>query len=294
VDGFFLLSGFLIVQSWTRDPDPRRFLTKRVLRIYPAFIVASMVSVFLVGWIGRTPGHYLDGFQIGRFVKGLLFLNQPKLDYVFAGTHHDVVNGALWTIQYEFRCYLLVAALGLCGIFRHRVAWIVFAFGSVVAYGIVAIVNWLTAHPVGGGTTNMFKFVAFFAMGGAFYLCRERVQYRAGWVALAAVIALASLLNPAALALVLPTIGAYVFFGLAFAKVDWLSRSRIGADISYGTYLYGWPAQKVLLWYWPGLGPWTLFVLATAVAMGLGWVSWNLVEQPFLKLKPRGHMHGRR
>jgi len=48
VDGFFLLSGFLIVQSWATDPNLGRFLLKRVLRIYPAFIVASIVSVFLV------------------------------------------------------------------------------------------------------------------------------------------------------------------------------------------------------------------------------------------------------
>src|SRR4051794_34755403 len=37
VDGFFLLSGYLIAQSWIREPHLLRFLWKRVLRIYPGF-----------------------------------------------------------------------------------------------------------------------------------------------------------------------------------------------------------------------------------------------------------------
>ena len=36
VDCFFIISGFLILHSWLAQPDARRYLTKRVMRIYPA------------------------------------------------------------------------------------------------------------------------------------------------------------------------------------------------------------------------------------------------------------------
>src|SRR5215468_1030364 len=38
VDGFFVLSGYLILQSWTNDPHAGRYLARRALRIYPAFL----------------------------------------------------------------------------------------------------------------------------------------------------------------------------------------------------------------------------------------------------------------
>ncbi|MDB5685422.1 MAG: acyltransferase 3, partial [Rhizorhabdus sp.] len=43
VDGFFMLSGYLIVQSMMTTPRLIDYLAKRVLRIYPAFILAYLL-----------------------------------------------------------------------------------------------------------------------------------------------------------------------------------------------------------------------------------------------------------
>ena len=40
VEAFFVLSGFLITQSWDGDPDLRSFTTKRTLRLVPALVAA--------------------------------------------------------------------------------------------------------------------------------------------------------------------------------------------------------------------------------------------------------------
>jgi peptidoglycan/LPS O-acetylase OafA/YrhL len=56
-------------------------------------------------------------------------------------------------------------------------------------------------------------------------------------------------------------------------------------DVSYGVYLYAWPINKALLWFWPAisLGESMLMVLFAALAAGC--LSWYLVEKPALRLK---------
>src|SRR5262249_6573708 len=45
VNAFFVISGYLITMSWLNSRGPGHFLRKRALRIYPAFIVASLACV---------------------------------------------------------------------------------------------------------------------------------------------------------------------------------------------------------------------------------------------------------
>ena len=58
-------------------------------------------------------------------------------------------------------------------------------------------------------------------------------------------------------------------------------------DLSYGLYLYGWPAQQ-LAWMLPtGKTVFGNIVLATAIALACAALSWFLVERPALRLKKR-------
>src|SRR5215471_20356392 len=46
---FFVISGYLVAQSWLRDPDPRRFLQRRVLRIVPGLAAVVLITTFVLG-----------------------------------------------------------------------------------------------------------------------------------------------------------------------------------------------------------------------------------------------------
>src|ERR1051325_8876378 len=48
VDGFFILSGFLVTHSWTKTPALGAFLLKRASRIYPGFLVVTILTVVLL------------------------------------------------------------------------------------------------------------------------------------------------------------------------------------------------------------------------------------------------------
>jgi hypothetical protein len=49
-------------------------------------------------------------------------------------------------------------------------------------------------------------------------------------------------------------------------------------DVSYGTYLYGWPVAQTILLTMPGLSAPLLAIVALPFAWFLGYVSWHLVE----------------
>ena len=50
VNGFFAISGFLITGSWIASRSAGDFLRKRVLRIYPGYLVAYGVSMLIAAF----------------------------------------------------------------------------------------------------------------------------------------------------------------------------------------------------------------------------------------------------
>ena len=65
--GFFLISGFLIVQSWLLTGDFFKYLQKRILRIYPGVFAASVLSIAIAGAFGAAhAASYLrsDGWSL--------------------------------------------------------------------------------------------------------------------------------------------------------------------------------------------------------------------------------------
>ena len=288
VDGFFLVSGFLIVQSWQRNPDLNHFLRNRILRIFPAFVVASLISAFLAGLLGAEASTYFEQFNLGEFLKGMLSLSPPVVPPVFEGQPYPAVNIPLWTIGYEVRCYLLVALLGACGWAWKRPLWLILggsAFVLFMASDILIPASAFSFLSVLGNPLQLMRFVAFFSAGAAFYLFHERIAYSRGQALFAALLLIACLfqLQTAQLALLLP--GAYLLFCFAFAPLPALEAFKTWPDISYGVYLYAWPIQKLLLWYMPSLSPGLLFLLSFSLSCLFGFLSWHLVERPFLRLK---------
>ncbi|WJF91852.1 acyltransferase [Paraburkholderia bonniea] len=289
VAGFFLISGYLITGSWLADPSMGRFLRRRVLRLYPGFIVASLISVMIVGPLGAEVSQYFNDLNIGKSLRGLLTLRDPQTPRVFAGTYAEAVNGSLWTISFEFRCYLLLLAIALLGIFKQRLALlcltVVIAFAACYARA-----NDLSHVTLGlrmlRVSDSMIWFAALFLTGSCAYVFRERIRYSVvpcivAFAVLAACVTDPILFRPAVL-----LAGAYVVFAASTSPaLHRFAPSRI--DLSYGVYLYGFPVQKLLSWYLPAITPLVLFAATLALCLPLAALSWRYIELPALRLKPR-------
>src|SRR5689334_20689842 len=56
VEGFFILSGFLITRSWYSARSTGDYLRRRALRIYPGFFVAVAFSGLIAApWLAASP-----------------------------------------------------------------------------------------------------------------------------------------------------------------------------------------------------------------------------------------------
>jgi len=188
VDAFFVLSGFLVTMSYLRLDSPSRHLWHRVLRIMPGFwaclvVTAVVIAPAVAALEGRDPWSvFPDSF---RFVtrNALLLINEWGVAGLPAGTHAPgVINGALWTLFYEFLCYLAVAALGVSGILRQRRVLVV----VVVAVWLVQALA-LTGV-VGLPMRLMRRFLLLFLLGAAAYVYRHRLPITRGAAAGAAVV----------------------------------------------------------------------------------------------------------
>ncbi len=109
VDVFFVLSGFVIPYAMYRGnyhlKDFGRFLTKRVVRIEPPYLV-SIALVLLLNWVSTLSPYYRGtGFSV-NFQALLLHLG-----YLNAFFNFSWVNDVYWTLAIEFQYYILIALL---------------------------------------------------------------------------------------------------------------------------------------------------------------------------------------
>jgi peptidoglycan/LPS O-acetylase OafA/YrhL len=291
VDGFFLLSAYLIVKSWQQRPDLILFLRNRMLRILPGYFVAALLSTLVVGWLAPGIDHFFRHLDL-HFVKSLVAIGAPSTPPVFPGKPEALaqVNGALWTIQYEFRCYLMVALFGLCGLLHRRIFWLI---ATVVALAAMVsplrdISHWsLSLFPLIGDPTQIFRLTAVYFVGGCFFLYKDQIKFRPIFAVLAlAAILCVRIFNPARIEVAIDLFGDYLMFYFGQLTLKSLAWMKNVPDISYGIYVYGWPVLSLWIWFRHG-SPWVAFGVATIISFILGWLSWHFVESPALSLKHR-------
>jgi peptidoglycan/LPS O-acetylase OafA/YrhL len=291
VDGFFLISGYLITASFISDP--RTYVWKRVLRIYPAFLVCFALCLFVVAPLGGSDLSALGVRDWMDVAVRMVTLKRPPDYGAFSGMMLPVLNGSMWTIVYEFRCYIAAAVFGLLGLYRRRGLYLALTVAMVLANLIFSTrLGWnlaLLVKPVAGLIGELDRTVrltSVFMCGAVFRL--YGVRFRWPIAAACAIGLLAATFSSRVAEIGVMTLGAYVLFWVAF-NVRWRPLQTINAkdDISYGVYLYAWPAGMLILRCWPSISVEMLVLTTLAVALACGAISWFVIEKPALSLKRR-------
>lgn len=255
-----------------------RFSARRFLRIWPAYVVVVVGSSL---WFASTDPRPLASTAAWMFVfKHLLF---QRWDWAFfPGLRDPRLNVSLWTIPFEAGCYVafvIVAVLArrwwphflvvVCG-----AAFVWWAHGMAVFNPSKASVD-----------TDWVFFSAFFAFGAVLHGL-SRLRRPDASAALVLLGAIAFWTGSGVIGLVLVVSPLAILAGEGSWPVM-RSAGRFG-DFSYGIYLWGWPIQQVVtVRLGTQAGVWPLFVVSLTLVLVLAFVSWHLVENPALRLKPR-------
>ncbi len=289
VDAFFFLSGFLIVQSWRSKPSLRAFILARVLRIYPGFIVASLFCAFLFGPLASDAQNYFERMRYPEYFGSVIALRGPVIPPVFNGSWYPFINNSLWTIKYEMACYIFVAMAGVIGLAHRFVFWIVVAIlgcaGLVVLPALAIFLSTAANVSISGPLTDVLRLFSFFSVGAVYQAYQSRIIIAPSLLGIAVLLLFLSMFFKAIAELALAIFGTYILFGIAFARNGWLRALKPRFDISYGVYLYAWPVQHLLIYYFPGLDVAPVIFATAVISVGFGWLSWRLVESPALRLK---------
>jgi peptidoglycan/LPS O-acetylase OafA/YrhL len=278
---FFGMGGFLVTASLQRNTIPA-FLALRGARIYPALFCDIIIAAFLLGPLLTTLpiGEYFTHREFWTYLLNL----SGKIHYQLPGVFHDnpggsYVNRQLWTIPYEFISYGAIAGLALFGIIR-RPKTLFLLICAVTLYGTYKDVTdlQLVAGPPG-------RYLVLACLWGTFlYLHRDSVPHsRAAFgLAVASAIILLSFKNTTCLS-ALPVVYIAVWLGTHNPPRRF---PVLGADYSYGIYIYGWPVQQTIAHLLPGYRVWYVNAgLGFLFAWLAAYLSWHFVEGPVLRRK---------
>lgn len=308
VGGFFAISGYLIAKSGMSG-DVVQFMWRRTLRIFPAYWTVLLVTGFLIApliwWLGYgrelagyfTPGggvtYFLSNWtlRIGNYgIHDLLATTTPYGE--IAG--QSVFNGSIWTLIYEWNCYLIIAVMVLFGILRNAriivpiltAFYFVLQIMAIVDLNAVGLVIPQLADP------NGISLTLTFLLGSTLAVYSRTVPFDDRLGILSAILLLVTLRYGGFLT-VGTIAGAYLVMYLAArlpAAVQWIGKKN---DYSYGVYIYGFLVQQVLAYLGvQRLGYVPFVAISLVVTFGFAWLSWHGVEKWAMRLKNWGPGRG--
>jgi peptidoglycan/LPS O-acetylase OafA/YrhL len=289
VAGFFALSGYLITGSRFTN-GIGEYLVHRVARIYPAFLACLAVTVMVFAPLaflcqnGTLTGYWTTETTPLRFLFSNLFLDMRNYDVAFTPAAVPFAgswNGSLWSLYYEFLCYLIIAAIGGLAWVRRSPVPLALAFGaSVAVYANLPVIMPLLQDT---DFSLLAKLVPFF-LGGAL------VQSISKWIGLHWATGIGSIAAAALCIFAIPVwggqlAGPFIAYGLLWVSSVLPSPKLIRIhDVSYGFYIYAWPVQQLLALYGVHNRGMAIYILASAAGtLVLATLSWLLVERPVMR-----------
>lgn len=293
VTGFFVISGFLIAQSYERS-SLKSYFIKRSRRLLPAYLFVIVSCALGLSALSELPvKEYFSSADFWEYLgANLSFMNflHPWLPGVFNSPLiiDNSVNPALWTLKVEIGFYLIIPLL-MIWLRKSKRPWLIL----IVIYALAVIYrNGLLYW--GDATSRQLPiflarqlpgFLSFFAAGMAGYLYKDHfIRYKSHLILPAIIVFVTEYYF--GLEILTPLAWGIIVLWCAYSLTALNNFAKYG-DISYGIYIYHGPILKILLTLgcFSAVGTATAATLYVALVLLIGFASWHLLEKRILKRK---------
>lgn len=298
---FFVISGFLVTDSYVRSSSIKSFFVKRSLRIYPA-LIANIAVMETALWV--TGGLVVVGmwdylsylfvyFSTASRPWAIYLLYEP---YTMSGFYAAAYpSGVLWTLTVELSFYLMLPILLEVWRRWNRAGTVLVVIAAAASWFMAQHVNLTNSyHPVLSLTAGPSLWM--FAIGVLARLCWHRIRYlfegkvvwwlvahlAVTWWVAGGNYAYLSLNNatPVDAIRVMLLGGLVMSAAFSFPKPDLLRKQ----DLSYGIYLYHMLVIHTFVaigW----VGYWWLWLALPVATLVLASLSWFVIEKPTIGIR---------
>lgn len=298
VDVFFFTSGLLIAGSYYARNNIKAFTKARVLRIYPALIVAVLFTVGVIGlyFTPMSAGEYFTEKETWKYVErnttlvaNVKFTLPGVFDELPFLTHNakGVVNGSLWTLPYEIKSYFVLALIAM------MLGWVQkkkqgdLLKPSYLVLAILGVSLYAANQFISISDSQGLRLYPIFFLGACTYIWRDKIKLNH----VSAVIIVLSLIISASLGRQAFQLVYIIGFPLLILYLAYIPGGVIRGfnklgDYSYGVYIYAFPIQQSVLALHSGDISFSTFIIYSSIAtLVLAILSWHLVEKRCLKFR---------
>lgn len=310
VAGFFAISGYLIAKSGM-SADVLQFFWRRVLRIFPAYwgvliftaaIVAPVIWLIMGRGLGSYlvlgpsgPAHYfLANWTLNIGTYGIYDIYGTTTPYGVSVGGSSVFNGSIWTLIYEWTCYVVIGFGVAFGILKRARIVVPIVTAFVFILQIAFLVN-------SGAVGTFIPFFAdqyrlnlmmTFLFGSCLAVYSKSIPFDDRLGVLSGFIMVLTL-HYGGFTVVGIAAGAYFVMYLGARIGGPLRRVGVKNDYSYGVYVYGFLVQQTLAFFGVyKLGYLPFALIALVVSLGFAWLSWHGIEKHAMALKDWGPGQG--
>ncbi len=273
VNLFFIISGFVIFMTLTRINSLKEFAKRRALRLYPAYIVAVVIT-FMAVRVYDLKGR---GVSLGEAIINLTMLQGHIL------IPH--VDGAYWSLTVELTFYLIMGLVLFLGL-SNKITTISLLW--LVTSGGIMIISDMSNQRL----TTFVEYLAIsnyshlFIAGIMFYLIRQKGQVKHHMMILACLMYEYVFIDINSNFFV--TIFFMLFYLLVNNKLNFLNMKPLVflGTISYSFYLVhqniGYIVINIMEKY--GLINEVFLVIPVTISVGLATLLTFYVEKPIRKI----------
>ena len=291
---FFIISGFLIINSFWASNSLKEYIIKRCRRLLPAYFVVIISCILFLSLLSNlSVTEYFKSKQLIKyFFSNIFFMNflQPSLPGVFSENNSQAINGSLWTIKLEIGFYLIVPIIAFI-IYKLKTKKrinIFLAFLYIFGY----VYNFLCLY-ISKKYKNQFieelahqlpGYIQYFSVGMFCTLNYGLFNKYGKYLAVPGIITLIAYyigipgntyLLPIGLGFIV------MFIGFNFSILN--NIGKVG-DYSYGVYIYHFPIIQIFVSFgYFSINKYIALLVILGTVFSISYVSWHFMEKKILR-----------